>query len=91
MLRLTTTAVTATRSWFENVERANDAAVTAVSLARSAFENQERVAVTAGVVNHSSRSLTGGQLTLEIGGRPIQTERLDVEANGSGHAQHQRG
>ena len=58
-------------------------AVTAVSLARSAFENQERVAVTAGVVNRSSRSLTGGQLTLEIGGRPIQSERLDVEANSS--------
>ena len=28
MLRLTTTAVTATRSWFENVDRANDTAVT---------------------------------------------------------------
>ncbi|MBI4263671.1 MAG: BatA domain-containing protein [Acidobacteria bacterium] len=57
--------------------------VTAVSLARSTFESQERMAVTAGVVNRSSRSLTAGQLTLEIGGRPLQTERLDVEANGS--------
>lgn len=57
--------------------------VTAVSLARSTFENQERMAVTAGLVNRSTRSLTGGQITLEVGGRPIQTERLDVEANGS--------
>ena len=57
--------------------------VAAVSLARSTFSNQERVAVTAVVVNRSMRSLTGGQLALEVGGRPIQTERLDVEANSS--------
>lgn len=57
--------------------------VTAVSLARSRFSNQERVAVTAVVVNRSMRSVTGGQLALEIGGRPIQTERFDVEANSS--------
>ena len=58
--------------------------ITAVSMARSMFENQERVAVTAAVVNRTSRPVSGGQLTLEIGGRPIQTERVDVEANGSG-------
>lgn len=62
---------------------APNVSVTAVSLARSSFSNQERVAVTAVVVNRSMRSLTGGQLTLEIGGRPIQTERFDVEANSS--------
>jgi hypothetical protein len=60
-----------------------NAAVTAVSLARSTFSTQERVAVTAVVVNRSDRSLTGGQLALEIGGRPVQTERFDVEANSS--------
>ena len=58
--------------------------ITSVSMARSAFENQERVAVTAAMVNRTSRPVSGGQLTLEIGGRPIQTERVDVEANGSG-------
>jgi hypothetical protein len=57
--------------------------VTAVSLARSTFSNQERVAVTAVVVNRSMRSLRGGQLALEMDGRPIQTERLEVEANSS--------
>lgn len=57
--------------------------VTAVSLARSTFSNQERVTVTAVVVNRGMRSLTGGQLVLEIGGRPIHTERLDVEAASS--------
>jgi Mg-chelatase subunit ChlD len=58
-------------------------AVTAVSLARSTFSNQERVAVTAVVVNRSARALRGGQLVLEIGGRAIHTERLEVEASSS--------
>ncbi len=62
---------------------APNVSVTAVSLARSTFSNQERVAVTAVVVNRGTRSLTNGQLVLEIGGRPIQTERLDVEAASS--------
>ena len=58
-------------------------AVTTVSLARSTFEKQERVAVTAAVVNRSARPLSAGQLALEVGGRQVQTERLDLEANGS--------
>ena len=58
-------------------------AVTAVSLARSTFSNQERVVVTAVVANRSTQSLTGEQIALEIDGRSIQTERLDVEAGGS--------
>ena len=62
---------------------APNVAVTAVSLARSTFSNQERVVATAVVANRGTQSLTGGQLALEIGGRPIQTERLDVEAGSS--------
>ena len=57
--------------------------VTAASFARSTFSNQERIAVTAVVVNRSKRSLSGGQLALEIGGRPVQTQPLAVEAGGS--------
>jgi hypothetical protein len=57
--------------------------VTAVSLARSTFSNQERVAVTAVVVNRGTRSLRGGQIALEIGERPIETDPLEVEANSS--------
>jgi hypothetical protein len=57
--------------------------VTAVSLARSTFSNQERVAVTAAVVNRSTRASTGNPLTLEIGGRPIQTQQLNVAAEGT--------
>ena len=62
---------------------APNVAVTAVSLARSMFSNQERVVATAVVANRGTQSLTGGQLALEIDGRPIQTERLDVEAGSS--------
>ena len=62
---------------------AANVAVTGVSLARSTFSNQERVAVTAVAVNRSMRSLRGGQLSLEFGGRAIQSKPLDVEANSS--------
>jgi hypothetical protein len=64
-------------------EELPNVSVTAVSFARSTFSNQERVAVTAVVVNRSMRSLTGGQLALEIGGRPVQTQPLTVEASSS--------
>ena len=57
--------------------------VTAVSLARSTFSNQERVAVTAAVVNRSTRASNGNPLTLEIGGRPIQTQPLNIAGDGS--------
>lgn len=57
--------------------------VTAVSLARSTFSNQERVAVTAVVVNRGTRSVRGSRISLEVNGRAIQTEPLEVEANGS--------
>ena len=57
--------------------------VTAVSLARSTFSNQERIAVTAAVVNRSTRAANGGTLTLEIAGRGIQTQRFDVDGDGT--------
>ena len=39
--------------------------------------------MTAVAVNRSMRSLRGGQLALEFGGRAIQSKPLDVEANSS--------
>ena len=39
--------------------------------------------MTAVVVNRSMRSLRGGQLALEFGGRPLPSKPLDVEANSS--------
>jgi hypothetical protein len=59
-------------------------AVTPVSLQRSAFSGQERVAVTAGVINRGSRPVAGLDVTLEVGGRAQQTQRVAVDANGSG-------
>jgi|RhiMetdeSRZDD1v2_1073273.scaffolds.fasta_scaffold17190_6 aerotolerance regulator-like protein/VWA domain-containing protein len=60
-----------------------DAAVTSVSLARSTFSNQERVTVTAAVANRTDTPVANDSLTLEIGGRGIQTEPLNVSPNGS--------
>jgi hypothetical protein len=57
--------------------------VTPISLQRSAFSGQERVAVTAGVINRGSQPIKGLDMTLEIGGRAQQTERVDVQGNGS--------
>jgi hypothetical protein len=57
--------------------------VTAVSLVRSTFSGQERVEVTAVAVNRGTRALAGGQLALEIGGRPLETKPLSVDAGGS--------
>ena len=57
--------------------------VTPITLQRSTFSNQERVLVTGGVVNHGSAPVNGAELALEIGGRAIQTQRVNLEANGS--------
>ena len=60
--------------------------VTPVALERSTFSNQERVTVTAGVANHGARPASGVEVTLEIDGRAIQTQRVTVDANASGSA-----
>jgi hypothetical protein len=56
--------------------------VVSVSLGRSTFSGQERVTVTANVVNRSMVDVSGSVLTLDLDGRPIQTERVDVAAGG---------
>lgn len=58
-------------------------AVTSVSLARSTFSDQERMAVTAAVVNRSDNPAPGSTLTLEVNGRGIQTEHVDLAADGT--------
>ncbi|HTI39771.1 MAG TPA: BatA domain-containing protein [Vicinamibacterales bacterium] len=52
------------------------------TLQRTRFENQDRVAVTAGVVNHGA-SAARVPVTLEISGRSVQTQNVEVGANGS--------
>ena len=60
-----------------------NATVTTVALARSTFSDQERVTLTASVANRSVVPIAGDSLTLEIGGRPIQTEPLNIAPEGS--------
>jgi hypothetical protein len=55
-----------------------------VALERGRFSGQERVTVTAGVVNHGPAPVTNLEVTLELAGRAVQTQRLNVEARGSG-------
>jgi Mg-chelatase subunit ChlD len=58
-------------------------AVTPVAIERSTFSDQERVTVTAGVTNHGAKALDGVDVTLEVNSRPLQTQRVKVDANAS--------
>ena len=58
-------------------------AVTPVTLQRSMFSSQERVTVTAGVVNHGTTAARNVDIALEVGGRAIQSRRVNVEPGGS--------
>ena len=68
-----------------DAETAN-VSVTPVSLQRAPFSEQDRVVVTAGVTNHGAKPVTGLELTLEIDGRALQTEHVNVEPNSSASA-----
>jgi hypothetical protein len=57
--------------------------VTPVALSRSTFSNQQRVSVTAGVVNHGTAPVSGVDVTLEVGGRGVQTVKTTVQPGGS--------
>ena len=58
--------------------------VTPVSLQRTRFENHDRVAVTAGLVNHSTRPVSNVTLTLEVDGQTIQSLPASAAPGGSG-------
>jgi hypothetical protein len=60
-----------------------NATVTSASLARSTFSDQERVTLTAAVANRTIAPVMGDSLTLEIGGRAIQTLPLNIAPEGS--------
>ena len=54
-----------------------------MSLQRTRFENHDRVVVTAGVVNHGTKPVTGATLALEVDGNAIQSLATDVAPGGS--------
>ena len=57
-------------------------AIAPVALQQSEFQGQQRITVTTGAVNHTDAAASA-DITLEIGGRGIQTRRLAVAARGS--------
>ena len=58
-------------------------AIAPVALQQSEFQEQQRIIVTSGAVNHSASAASDVSISLEIGGRAIQTRRLNVAAGGS--------
>ena len=58
-------------------------AVTPVALQRSSFEGHERVTVTAGAINHSAKASGAVNVSLEVGGRAVQTRSVNLEPHGS--------
>jgi hypothetical protein len=61
-------------------------AIAPVSLQQSEFQNQQRIAVTTGAVNHTDVAVSNVEIALEIGGRAIQSRRVNVAARGSASA-----
>ena len=57
--------------------------ITPLSLQRVASENQERVAVTAGVSNRGADAATRVKVDLELDGRVVQSNTVDVAAGSS--------
>jgi len=58
-------------------------AIAPVSLQRTEFQNQQRITVTTGAVNHTDAAAANVEISLEIGGRAIQSRRVNVAARGS--------
>ncbi len=58
-------------------------AIAPVSLQQSEFQNQQRITVTTGAVNHTDVAVSNVEIALEIGGRAIQSRRVNVAARGS--------
>src|SRR3954447_12029993 len=65
-----------------DAETAN-VSVTPVSMQRSTFSEQDRVTVTGGAVNHGSKRVSNLEIALELDGRPVQTEHINIEPNSS--------
>jgi hypothetical protein len=54
-----------------------------VTLQQSEFQGQQRFAVTTGAVNHGDAAVTNVEVALEVGGRAIQSRRVNVAAHSS--------
>ncbi|MEQ1868766.1 MAG: BatA domain-containing protein [Vicinamibacterales bacterium] len=56
-------------------------AVPSVTFTRTAFQNQERIAVTAGIANKGAAQVNGVPVTLEIGGRQLEAQTVNIAPN----------
>ena len=54
-----------------------------VALQQSEFQGQQRFTVTTGAVNHGDAAVSNVEVSLELGGRAIQSRRVNVAAHGS--------
>jgi hypothetical protein len=57
--------------------------VPSVAFARSSFSDQERVAVTAGIVNRGDSPVSNLSVTLNVDGRELQSEKVNIAAHAS--------
>jgi hypothetical protein len=60
---------------------ATNIAVPSVSFARASFQNQERITVTAGVANKSAEPANNVPVSLEIGGRQLESRTVTIAPN----------
>ena len=60
--------------------------VTPVAVRRSRFEGQERATITGGVTNRGSEQANGVTLALELNGRVVETQTVNVAAQASAGA-----
>ncbi len=54
-----------------------------MALQQSEFQGQQRFTVTTGAVNHGDAAVSNVEISLELGGRAIQSRRVNVAAHGS--------
>jgi hypothetical protein len=64
-------------------EATPNVSVLPIALQRGRFSGQERVTITGGVVNHGPAPIANLDVTLELAGRAVQTQRINVEARGT--------
>ena len=62
---------------------AGNVAVTSVSFRRETFSGRERVTVSARLANKGGEAVRGVRVALELNGRELRAERVDLEPNGS--------
>jgi hypothetical protein len=64
-------------------DKVRNLSVPSVTFARSTFSGQERITVTAGIANRSDEAATNVPVALDIDGRKLEAQSVNVAANAS--------